>query len=198
MTLEEKYKIAQKEIAVLLKANGFKKVGSKFYRELAAATCMVGFAKARGCGPDELCWQASGTIFLHALDPIFRAERDSTTLGTIDGDVNLLLCRPSGQLWEITEATNVASMVSDFQSVLLAKLDGLEQKGSLRSLAETYTPDHLVNPGKLSINGLVKTAVAAKFCGMTHNYEALLEAISKHSQGTSFFVKYHLGLVANK
>jgi len=137
-----------------LKANGFKKVGSKFYRELAAATCMVGFAKARGCGPDELCWQASGTIFLHALDPIFRAERDSTTLGTIDGDVNLLLCRPSGQLWEITEATNVASMVSDFQSVLLAKLDGLEQKGSLRSLAETYTPDHLVNPGKLSINGL--------------------------------------------
>lgn len=199
MTQEEKYKQVQKEIAVLLKVNGFKKIRSQFHRELPGATVLIAIGKARGSStPEELCWQAGGAIFLHALDPIFRAEREPQTLGTIDGDVYLFLSRSSGHFWEITEATDVTSMVSEFENILLPVLTDLEKRATLTALVNRFDYKDANALSNQHINGLVKTAVAAKLCGMTREYELLLEAIAKNSKGDSSFAKYHLSLVATK
>lgn len=199
MTKEEKYKHVQKRVEALLKENGFKKEKLGIRRSFPDSLCNVGFTKFRGYdNAIEICFGVYFTINFHGFNSIFREGANPLVIKGTVPDVSISVEKERGYPWRIVAETDVDLMTAELEFRLQAVLNSLDKHSSLTAFVNRYDYEDLEKLAGLHIRGLVQTAVAAKLCGMTHEYELLLQAISKNPEGNSWFAEYHLGLVANK
>jgi hypothetical protein len=209
MTKEEINKQIQKEIGGYLREFGFKKVKSRFHCQLPDSRVIVVIDKLSRFGDEEdIVWQMLWGVAYTLFDPIFRPERDISTItvGECDRgfgiDVRLeipgYLLAPG--LWRVTDKTDIAVFLGLFKNVCEPVWQKLLEPNGVASLKFNVTSclELFDSLEQCSSGGLLKAAIAAKHWGMIGDYLLFLGAIKRHPHVNTEFMQRHLPRLDNE